>query len=134
MRATFFAFPRQPLLHHTFAVKQLTVRAFAYCNVAILRSSRKILSAIQGMVQPDRQSWQLDYHGFARTRQHGRSAAGSVAQTTLAAMHASGLVRAGLAHSALLLNVQPQVMSGEVTPPVTADEQQRVRQKTCEKI
>jgi len=51
-----------------------------------------------------------------------------------AAMHARGLIRAGLAHSALLLNVQPQVMSGEVTPLVTADEQQRMRQKTGEQM
>lgn len=51
-----------------------------------------------------------------------------------AAVHAAGLIRAGLARSALLLNVQPQVMSGEVTPLVTADEQQRMRQKTGEQM
>jgi nucleotide-binding universal stress UspA family protein len=50
-----------------------------------------------------------------------------------AAAHATGLIQAGLARSALLLNVQPQVMSGEVSPLVTADEVQRMRQRAGEK-
>lgn len=49
-----------------------------------------------------------------------------------AATHAVGLIRAGLAHSALLLNVQPPVMSGEVSSLVTADEVQRMRQSAGE--
>jgi len=49
-----------------------------------------------------------------------------------AARHATGLIRVGLAQSAVLLNVQPQVMSGEVSPLVTLDEVRHMRQTTGE--
>lgn len=49
-----------------------------------------------------------------------------------AAVHASGLIRAGLARSAMLLNVQHEVMSGEVSPLVTVEEVQSLRQRAGE--
>ncbi len=49
-----------------------------------------------------------------------------------AARHAADLIQAGFAQSAVLLNVQPQVMSGEVSPLVTLDEVQHMRQRAGE--
>ncbi len=42
------------------------------------------------------------------------------------------MIQAGFAQSAVLLNVQPQVMSGEVSPLVTLDEVQHMRQRAGE--
>lgn len=49
-----------------------------------------------------------------------------------AARHAADLIRAGLARSAVLLNVQHQVMSGEVSSLVSLDEVQHMRQRAGE--
>jgi nucleotide-binding universal stress UspA family protein len=49
-----------------------------------------------------------------------------------AVRHAAVLLRAGLAQSAVLLNVQPPVMSGEVSPLVELEEVQRMRQTAGE--